>query len=201
MSVRILFHFADGSTRQFAQGDLSETQSIFDSLHRGKLFTQPSLVISSEQSVTAIAPALITRLDMAVAEDDMPEWLLNFDADAPQVQKWEVDPEQFQDFVQLQQNNLLSGENEPQIVFEEIRLVGGACCFIEVHLPGNAFEMSGEGSLGQRRHLHSAFTASHYACRRLGGGICILNPAQIVSYTFYPGLEPPSNAWRAEPFA
>jgi hypothetical protein len=201
MSLQVHFHFADGSQRRFAQNDLAKAQSIFDYLQRGKIFTQPSLVISSEQSVTAIPPSTIARLDVIMDEADLPDWLLNFDNHAPQVQKWEVAPEQFSGFVQLQQNDLLSGTDEPHIVFEEIRLAGGACCFIEVHLPPQASANASEGTLGQRRHLHTAFTMPHYACRRVGGGMCILNPAQIISYTFYPRLEPPANAWLAEPIS
>ena len=197
--LEIHIHLADGSLSKFAQYDPESVRTILSHIQHEKIFSQPSLVIASTGSVTAIPPALITRLDLVMEEKNIPDWLLQLDS--PVLEKWEVTLEQFRHFARPGAINLLqeaARDVNQKIFFEDIRLMGGARCLMEVQLSAE-LEVEDPTAFGWRRHLHSAFSLPHLSCRRLGGGVCILNPAQIVSYTFHPGLEPPANAWPAQP--
>lgn len=187
--LEVHFQLSDGNTIRFAQSDPASVQNILAHVQHGKIFTQPSLVLAGTNSVTAIQCAAITRLDLVLQDQDIPQWLLDLEPNG--IQKREISLEQFLERVQSDESPQ-PGQDQSITLLEDIRLVGGTRCTMEVHLPVRSSHMM------QRQHLLNVFSLPSLSCRRLGGGISILNPAQIMAHTYHPGLEPPAGAWPAE---
>ncbi|BCM92661.1 hypothetical protein IAD21_04543 [Abditibacteriota bacterium] len=182
--LEVHFHLADGSTTSFAQSDAGAVRGILANVQHGRIFAQPTLVIAGTSSVTALPGNLITRLDLVLSEADIPNWLLQLEPNG--IIKTEISLEQFQ----LSQES--HADPASTTLWEDIRLAGGSRCLMEVHRPV-------QSSLTvQRQHLQNVFSLPSLSCRRLGGGVSLLNPAQIVSHTYYPKMEPPASAWVAE---
>jgi hypothetical protein len=54
--------------------------------------------------------------------------------------------------------------------------------------------------LDQRRFINEFFNNAVFSFRNQTGGVGLVNPGNIVSATYYPGGEPPTDAWSVTDF-
>lgn len=81
----------------------------------------------------------------------------------------------------------------PVFAFGQFVMLSGTSVFLRYDLPAPTV-------LDQRRFLNEFFNNSVYSFRNKTDGVGLVNPANIVSATYYPGAEPPVDAWHVGEF-
>ena len=191
--LTIRFHLTDGSVHSFVQADDASARKLWKGIDPAKLFARPRIVIGSEHSKAVFVSAEIIRVDFL--HDSFQCW--EFPGGYSDIV--ELSEEGFRSHVHLDQPALMAKREQPTPVgdllvsFVKLQMRGGRPLFVMVEVP---VKLPAESQSFMQFMLSKA--AVHMRLR--GGGIGVLNLANLAGYTVYPGVaQIPGDAWLAEP--
>jgi hypothetical protein len=192
-SLTVRFHLTDGSVHSFTQPDAALSEKLWDAIEPSRLFAHPRIVVGSEHSKSVFVTTEIIRLDFL--HDSFQCW--EFPRGWSDIV--ELSEEEFRKHARLDEPSLMVPREQPTptgdllVSFIKLQLRGGPPLFLMV-----------EGLVKLRADSQSfmQFLLSKGAVhmRLRGGGIGVVNLANLAGYTVYPGVaQLPADAWPAEP--
>src|SRR5213594_3107460 len=191
--LTIRFHLTDGSVHSFVQRDSAAAQKIWDAVEPARLFARPRIVIGSEHSKAVFVSAEIIRVDFL--HDSFQCW--EFPGGYSDIV--ELSEEEFRRHAHFDQPALMAKREQPTpagdllVSFVQLQMRGGRPQFVMVEIP---VKLPAESQSFMQFMLSKA--SVHMRLR--GGGIGVLNLANLAAYTVYPGVaQIPADAWLAEP--
>ena len=191
----IQVHLTDGSTQSFAQSDEVEARKLWQKIEPSRLFASSRLILAGDHSKSVFVTAHILRVDFLQES----------------LQCWEF-PQGYSDIVELSQEEFGKHAHldEPEkmvkrkqhtpvgdmlVSFLQLHMAGAKSLFIMVEFP---VKLPAENQSFMRFLLSRG--AFHMRLR--GGGVAVVNLANLIGYTVYPGVaDIPADAWQAEPLA
>ena len=192
-ALTIRFHLTDGSVQSFVQTGDDAARKIWDGVEPARLFACPRIVIGSEHSKTVFVSSEISRVDFL--HHSFQCW--QFPGGYSDIV--ELCEEEFRKHAQLDQPALMVKRDQPTpagdllVSFVKLHMRGGAPQFVMVEAPA---KLPAESQSFMQFMLSKA--AVHMRLR--GGGIGVLNLANLAAYSVYPGVaQIPADAWLAEP--
>jgi hypothetical protein len=191
MIVRI--HLADGSTESFIQSDEAIAKRIWDSIDPVRLFAQQRLVIAGTHSKSVFVGSEIVRIDFV--QQFCPCWQF---------------PEGYSDVVELSETDFRRHAHidQPELMSrrEQTTAVGDLLVsFLKLQFKsGQPIFLMSEFSVKlpaeNQSFMRFLLSKTGFHMRLGGGGVGVVNLAQLVGYTVYPGVaQVPSDSWPAEP--
>ena len=192
-ALTIRFHLTDGSVHSFVQTDDAAARKLWEGVDPARLFARPRIVVGSEHSKAVFVSAEIVRVDFL--HDDFQCW--EFPGGYSDIV--ELSEEEFRKQARLDQPAQMTKREQPTPVgdllvsFVKLQMRGGWPLFVMVEIP---VKLPAESQSFMQFMLSKA--AVHMRLR--GGGIGVLNLANLAAYTVYPGVaQIPGDAWLAEP--
>ncbi len=191
-----LLLLTNGSHIQFTAAGGLAAQHIIKQLASGHVFTSPSLILATERGLIVCHPPDIVRLDV---EGDGLDDLLLLDGIGPDVQRTEITSEEWDRHVAESESYgskrsvLVGTPGKPVSVCIRFAMSGGTFVFVRHTLRARL-------ALEQRAFLRKFNDHAAFPFRNQTGGIGLLNPANAVTATSYPGGEPPADAWSVTDF-
>ena len=192
-AMTIRFHLTDGSVQSFVQSDDTIAAKIWESVDPARLFARPRLIIGSEHSKAVIVSAEVIRVDFV--QDSFQCW--EFPGGYSDIV--ELSEAEFREHARLDRPALMTKREQPTPVgdllvsFLKLQMRGGQSQFVMVELP---VKLPAES----QSFLHFMLSKGSVHMRLRGGGIGVLNLANLVAYAVYPGVaQIPADAWLAEP--
>ena len=191
--LTIRFHLTDGSIHSFAQSDNLLARKIWDAVEPARLFARPRIVIGSEHSKSVFVSAEIIRVDF------LHESLQCWEFPGGYSDIVELSEDEFRKNAHLDHPELMAKREQPTpagdllVSFVKLHMRGGHPLFAMVEAPA---KLPAESQSFMQFLLSKA--AIHMRLR--GGGIGILNLANLAGYSVYPGVaQIPADSWLAEP--
>jgi hypothetical protein len=189
----IRFHLTDGSVHSFVQNDDAAARKLWEEIDPARLFMRPRIIVGSEHSKAVFVSAEIIRVDFL--HDSFQCW--DFPGGYSDIV--ELSEEEFRQHAHLDQPALMAKREDPTAVgdllvsFVRLHVRGGRPLFVMIEIP---VKLPAESQSFMQFMLSKA--AVHMRLR--GGGIGVLNLANLAGYTVYPGVaQVPADAWIAEP--
>ena len=193
MIIRV--HLENGSIQSFSQNDETTARKTWDMIDPVKVFTLPRLVLAGDYSKSVFVGSSIARLDFI--QHFCPCWQF---------------PEGYSDIVELSEEDFRKNAHldEPELMpkREQCTPVGDLLVsFLKLefrsatplYLMTEVSTKLPAESLSFMRFLLSK-TGLHMRLR--GGGIGVINLAQLICYTAYPGVpQVPTDTWPAQPMS
>jgi len=192
-AMTIRFHLTDGSVHSFVQNDKAGALKLWEGIDPIKLFSRPRIVIGSEHSKTVFVSAETIRVDFI--QNSFQCW--EFPGGYSDIV--EISEEEFRKHARLDQPELMIRRNQRTPVgdllvsFVRLHMRGGRPLFVMIEIP---VKLPAESQSFMQFMLSKA--SVHMRLR--GGGIGILNLANLAGHTVYPGVaQIPADSWFAEP--
>ncbi|HTV39829.1 MAG TPA: hypothetical protein VMF08_04595 [Candidatus Sulfotelmatobacter sp.] len=191
-NLEIRIHKLDGSVSSFAQDDFDASKQILDGFNPMDVFSRPRVELGDRNTHTVIPVSQITRIDLDINEDSR----LVFPSDL--VEAVELMPEEFETLVRnlkLQDQWKHLGELDAFVVtFLNAEMADGRGVLLTM-------EVDSESPQGLCELRDFLLSRSSLCFRASGGGIGLLNLANLSCLTIFPGAHPlPSDAWHARRF-
>src|SRR5688572_28222804 len=191
--LTIRFHLTDGSVHSFTQPDATINEKLWDAIEPSRLFARPRIVVGSEHSKSVFVAAEIIRVDFLHASFQCWEFPRGYSDIV------ELSEEEFRKHARLDEPSLMPKRDQPTppgdllVSFVQLQMRGGRPLFVMVEIHA---KLPAESQSFMQFMLSKA--AVHMRLR--GGGIGVLNLANLAAYTVYPGVaQIPTDAWLAEP--
>jgi hypothetical protein len=191
--LTIRFHLTDGSVHSFTQTNDAVARKLWDAVEPARLFARPRIVVGSEHSKAVFVSAEIVRVDFL--HDSLQCW--EFPGGYSDIV--ELLEEELRHHAHLDQPALMAKRDQPTpagdllVSFVRLHMRGGRPLFVMVEAPA---KLPAESQSFMQFMLSKA--AIHMRLR--GGGIGVLNLANLAGYTVYPGVaQIPADSWLAEP--
>jgi len=192
-ALEVRLQFVDGSEETFIQHDTDAAQTILQRINPIHLFSQTRIVVADDYSKSVFVCSHINRIDFLFGGDGFSH--IPWDhADIV-----ELTEEEFRNHVPSNDRSRLQKREQPRRVgdllvsFLKLRMRGGS----HVYLMNEILVKLPSESLSYMQRLLSKGTLG---IRLAGGGHCVLNLANLISYTVYPGVaEVPQDTWIAQP--
>src|SRR5213594_931276 len=191
--LTVRFHLTDGSVHSFAQTDDALARKIWDAVEPARLFTRPRIVIGSEHSKTVFVSAEVIRVDFLHHSFQCWEFPGGYSDIV------ELSEEEFRKHAHLDEPALMAKREQPTpagdllVSFVRLHMRGGRPLFVMVEVP---VKLPAES----QSFMQFMLSKGSVHMRLRGGGIGILNLANLVAYAVYPGVaQIPADAWLAEP--
>lgn len=192
-SLTVRFHLTDGSVHEFMQADAMINEKLWNEIEPWRLFARHRIVVGSEHSKSVFVTSEIIRVDLL--HESFQCW--EFPAGYSDIV--ELTEHEFRQHAHLDQRDLMLKRNEPTppgdllVSFIKVQMRGGHPLFIMVEVPA---KLPVESQFFMQFMLSKG--AVHMRLR--GGGISVLNLANLAAFTVYPGVaQIPSDSWLAEP--
>ncbi|MEO8429023.1 MAG: hypothetical protein ABI651_18175 [Verrucomicrobiota bacterium] len=193
--LTIRFHLTDGSVHSFVQTDAAAARKLWDGVEPARLFSSPRIVIGSEHSKAVFVSAETVRVDFL--QDSFQCW--EFPGGYSDIV--ELSEEEFRNHAHLDRPALMAKREQSAPVgdllvsFAKLQMRGGRPQFVMIEIP---VKLPAESQSFMQFMLSKA--SVHMRLR--GGGIGVLNLANLAGYTVYPGVaQIPADSWLAEPIA
>ena len=191
--LTIRLHLTDGSVQSFAQADAAINEKLWDDIDPSRLFARQRIVIGSEHSKSVFVAAEVIRVDFLHHSFQCWEFPGGYSDIV------ELSEEEFRNHAHLDQPALMAKREQPTptgdllVSFVKLQMRGGRPQFVMVEAP---VKLPAESQSFMQFMLSKG--AVHMRLR--GGGIGVLNLANLAAYTVYPGVaQIPGDAWLAEP--
>ena len=191
--LTIRFHLTDGSVHSFTQPDATINEKLWDAIEPSRLFAHQRIVVGSEHSKSVFVGAEIIRVDFL--HHSFQCW--EFPGGWSDIV--ELSEEEFRAHAHFDQPSLMVRREQPTppgdllVSFVRLQLRGGRPLFAMVEAPA---KLPAESQSFMQFMLSKA--SVHMRLR--GGGIGVVNLANLAGYTVYPGVaQIPADAWLAEP--
>lgn len=192
-TLTIRFHLTDGSVHSFVQTDDTAARKLWEGIDPAKLFARPRIVIGSEHSKAVFVSTEIIRVDFL--HHSFQCW--QFPGGYSDIV--ELSEEEFRKHAHLDQPALMVKRDQPTpagdllVSFVKLHMRGGAPQFVMVEAPAKLRAES-------QSFMHFMLSKAAVHMRLRGGGIGVLNLANLAGYTVYPGVaQIPADSWLAEP--
>jgi hypothetical protein len=191
MIVRI--HLGDGSIESFVQADEAAARRIWESIDPVRLFGQQRLVIAGAHSKSVFVGSEIARIDFV--QQFCPCWQF---------------PEGYSDVVELSEAEFRKHAHldAPELMpkREQSTPVGDLLVsFLKLRFRSRAplflmTEFSVKLPAENQSFMRFLLSRTGFHMRIRGGGVGVVNLAQLAGYTVYPGVaQVPNDSWAAEP--
>ena len=191
--LTIRLHLTDGSVHSFTQTDATINEKLWDAIAPSRLFAHQRIVVGSEHSKSVFVAAEIIRVDFL--HHSFQCW--EFPGGWSDIV--ELSEEEFRAHAHLDQPSLMVRREQPTppgdllVSFVRLQLRGGRPLFAMVEAPA---KLPAESQSFMQFMLSKA--SVHMRLR--GGGIGVVNLANLAAYTVYPGVaQIPGDSWLAEP--
>ncbi len=192
-ALTIRFHLTDGSVHSFAQGDAAEARKLWEGVDPARLFARPRIVIGSEHSKAVFVSAEIVRVDFL--HDSFQCW--DFPGGYSDIV--ELSEEEFRKHARLDQPTEMARREQTipvgdlLVSFAKLQMRGGHPVFVMIEIPAKLPAES-------QSFMQFMLSKGSVHMRLRGGGIGVLNLANLAGYAVYPGVaQIPADAWIAEP--
>lgn len=192
MIVRV--HLENGSIHSFVQADEATARKTWEAIDPVRLFTQPRVVIAGDYSKSVFVGPAIARVDFV--QHFCPCWQF---------------PEGYADVVELSEADFRKNArlDEPELMQKrEFTPVGDLLVsFLKLEFRNTAplyfmAELSVKLPADNQSFMRFLLSKTGFHMRLRGGGVGVVNLAQLSCYTAYPGVaQVPADAWPAEPLA
>jgi hypothetical protein len=191
--LTIRFHLTDGSVHSFVQTDDAAARKLWEGIDPARLFARPRIVIGSEHSKAVFVSGETIRVDFL--QDSFQCW--DFPGGYSDIV--ELSEEEFRGHARLDQPAQMTKREQPTPVgdllvsFVKLQMRGGRPLFVMVEIP---VKLPAES----QSFMQFMLSKSSVHMRLRGGGIGVLNLANLAAYTVYPGVaQIPADSWLAEP--
>ena len=183
--LEIRVYLEDGHITKFVQNDPVAARKILETIHPNRLFNAPQLLIGSDHVLTAFQPRLIVRVDLIT--DLEPSWPLALGA----LDTREITQEEFE--TRCHPNRDVQRlPSQEMVVFGVWEMINGKRIFLQTHKTGLE-KMKLPIDVGT--FIQQIMTSGGLLARGREAGYIILNPARMLRFTSYVGLqEMPANA-------
>lgn len=191
--LAIRFHLTDGSVHSFVQNDSVAARNIWDAVDPARLFTRPRIVMGSEHSKAVFVSAEIIRVDFI--QDSFQCW--EFPGGYSDIV--ELSEQEFRKYAHLDEPALMAKRDQPTPVgdllvsFVRLQMRGSRPLFVMVEAPVKL-------PVESQSFMQFMLSKGSVHMRLRGGGIGIVNLANLAGYIVYPGVaQIPADSWLAEP--
>jgi hypothetical protein len=191
--LAIRFHLTDGSVHSFTQSDSTINEKLWDAMEPSRLFMHQRIVVGSEHSKSVFVAAEIIRVDFL--HDSFQCW--EFPHGWSDIV--ELSEEEFRKHARLDEPSLMVKRDRPTppgdllVSFVKLQMRGGPPTFVMV-------EGLTKLPVESQSFMQFLLSKSAVHMRLRGGGIGVINLANLVAYTVYPGVaQIPADSWLAEP--
>jgi hypothetical protein len=192
-ALEIRIHLTDGSIETFVQAEVELAENILRQIAPAHLFAQSRIVIADDYSKSVFVCSEINRIDFVYDGDGFSHLpvdhadLVEISAEAYQQHVPLNDPVRLDKRVQHRQVGDLF------VSFHDLRMRGGSRVYLAeeklVKLPAES-----------QSYMQRFLSKGALAVRLPGGGQSVLNLANLMGYSVYPGVpEIPSDSWMAQP--
>lgn len=191
-----LLLLVNGEKIRFTAADAQAAQYIVTQFTSGRIFARPNLIIASKRSLIISRTANVVRLDL---DGNGLDGLLLLDGLGADVNRAEITREEWEEralrseISDKTRADIVRTPGKPISAFGQLAMSSGTSVFLRYDLPAPTV-------LDQRRFFNEFFNNAVFSFRNHTGGIGLVNPASIVSATYYPGGEPPIDAWNVGDF-
>lgn len=193
LTIRV--HLTDGSVHSFIQPDPEINEKLWQTIEPARLFAQRRIIVGSEHSKSVFIATEIARVDFIHGS----------------FERWEF-PHGYTDIVELSEAEFRQHArlDEPSQMIRRDRPnpVGDLLVsFIKLHLRGSAplfvmVEIFAKLPAENQAVMQFLLSKTGVHMRLRGGGIGVVNLANLAGYTTYPGVaQIPADSWLAEPVA
>ena len=193
--LTIRFHLTDGSVHSFTQPDATINEKLWDAIEPSRLFVHQRIVVGSEHSKSVFVSAEIIRVDFL--HHSFQCW--EFPAGWSDIV--ELSEEEFRTHAHIDQPSLmvrreqLTPPGDLLVSFVRLQLRGGQPLFA-------MFEAAAKLPAESQSFMHFLLSKGAVHMRLRGGGIGVVNLANLAGYTVYPGVaQIPADSWLAEPIS
>jgi hypothetical protein len=183
---------SDGTIESFALRNAAQASGICQKTEAGRLFAQPRLIVAGDCFKSVFVTGRILRVDFV--QNNLKCW--EFPGGYADIV--ELTEEEFRNHAHLDQPELMARREECTPVgdllvsFLELRMTGGTRFFLMAEFP---VKLPAENQSLMRFLLSNVVFHMRLPC----GGIGLVNLANLVSYTVYPGVaQVPADTWLAE---
>jgi len=183
---------SDGTIESFALRNAAQAGGICQKTEAARLFAQQRIVVAGERFKSVFVTGRILRVDFV--QKNLKCW--EFPGGYADIV--ELTEEEFRSHAHLDEPELMARREECipvgdlVVSFLELRMTGGTRFFLMAEYP---VQLPAENQSLMRFLLSSGVFHMRLAC----GGIGLVNLANLVSYTVYPGVaEVPADTWLAE---
>ena len=191
----IRVHLTDGSVESFAQTDETESQKLWEKIEPSRLFASSRIVLAGEHSKSVFVTAQIVRVDFIQESNECWEFPGGFSDIV------ELSNEEFRKNARLDQPELMAKREHHTPVgdllvsFLKLHMAGGKNLFLMIEFPVKL-------PVENQSFMHFLLSKGWFHMRLCGGGIGVVNLANLLGYTVYPGVaQIPADTWLAEPMA
>lgn len=187
-------YFVDGSVVKFGQTDREALDHLLRAIpHPSKVFSERNLLIRAVDCVSAIHPSFVTRLD--IIADELPHWpYLNNATEVRQIWRGDIEARFAPDRMRQEREAVAQTPGQTQVGFVSFHLADKQNIYWEVTMPSQALATSDIDP-----YLTSIVDAGGLHASRQGGGVMIINSANIAEVRFYPGPpQLPPRAWQTQ---
>jgi hypothetical protein len=189
----IRFHLTDGSVHSFTQADTTINEKLWDAVAPSRLFMHQRIVVGSEHSKSVFVAAEIIRVDFLHESFQCWEFPRGY-SDIVQLSE-----EEFRKHARLDEPSLMPKRDRPTppgdllVSFVKLQMRGGHPLFVMV-------EVLAKLPAESQSLMQFMLSKASVHMRLRGGGIGVVNLANLAGYTVYPGVaQIPADAWIAEP--
>jgi len=191
MLIRV--HLTDGSTESFIEPDAAKAQKIWQAVDPARLFAQQRIVIAGAHSKSVFVCCEIVRIDFV--QQGQSCWAFP-EGYSDVVELTEAD---FREHAHLDQPELMPKREQPTPVGDLL------VSFLKLQFRQNPplylmAEVSVKLPVENQSFMRFLLSKTGFHMRLCGGGIGVVNLANLAGYTVYPGVaQIPADAWIAEP--
>ena len=194
-SLGIRIQFVDGSEETFIQPDAERAENVLRSINPVHLFYQSRIVVADDYSKSVFVCSQINRIDFIFQGHGFSH------IPADHADLVELTESEFRKHVPSSNSSGLQKRTQQRRVgdllvsFLNLRMRGGALAYLMnetlVKLPSD-----------NHSYMQRLLSKGPLCVRLPGGGESVLNLANLISYSVYPGVsEIPADSWMAEPKA
>jgi len=191
----IRVHLTDGSVESFAQTDETEAQKLWEKIEPSRLFASSRIVLAGEHSKSVFVTSQIVRVDFIQESNECWEFPGGYSDIV------ELSDEEFRKNARLDQPELMAKREHHTPVgdllvsFLKLHMAGGKNLFLMIEFPVKL-------PVENQSFMHFLLSKGWFHMRLCGGGIGVVNLANLLGYTVYPGVaQIPADTWLAEPMA
>src|SRR5438128_2589258 len=192
-ALTIRFHLTDGSIHSFVLTDDAAARKLWEGVDPARLFARPRIVAGSEHSKAVFVSAETVRVDF------LHESFQCWESPGGYSDVVELSEEEFREHAHLDQPSQMTKREQPTPVgdllvsFAQLQMRGGRPQFVMIEIP---VKLRAES----QTFMHFMLSKGSVHMRLRGGGIGVLNLANLAGYTVYPGVaQIPADSWLAEP--
>ena len=191
MIIRV--HLTDGSIESFTQDDPAKAKEIWESIDPPRLFAGQRIVLAGTRSKSVFVSCEIIRVDFIQQAFTCWEFPQGY-SDVVELSETE-----FRKHAHLDEPELMPRREQPTpagdllVSFLKLMFKRGAPIFLMT-------ELSVKLPVENQSFMRFLLSKTGFHMRLPGGGISVMNLANLAGYIVYPGVaQVPADAWKVEP--